>query len=154
MNKSLVSLGCSLMLNYIIPGAYAGDDAPDYDPTVNAMYGQEDIGIHFNAPVSLLTDTLETSDKTTFLYVTTTDLSTSRQDWSMLDSMFRTKIAEFGEAYMVTFAYDCQHPATQDLNGTLINHDVCSSDPFQPEFKLFVPPDIRTNPYTGKPMPT
>ena len=119
-----------------------------------AMHGQEDIGIYFNADVNTFMDTLENSDKTTFLYVTTSDLSTSEQDWTMLDYMFRNKIGDLGKEYMNTFAYDCQHPSTQDLQGKVLNQDPCTIEPFQPFFKLFVPPDIRTNPYTGKRMPT
>ena len=53
--------------------------------------------------------------------------------------------------YVDTYVFDC----AADLGNMEESNikQVCDKDPFMPTFNLVRPPEIRINPYTGKPMP-
>ena len=56
--------------------------------------------------------------------------------------------------YVDTFVFDCANKENWgevDPNVNISN--LCEREPFQPVFSLFKPAEIKTNPYTGKPMP-
>lgn len=111
---------------------------------------------------------IEQSDKTVLLYITTSDLEGSLQDWSMLDNMFLQKLREFDGGYIETYAFDCawadsiEQPLDfrrEETQNSILTpagetkfSTTCSNEPFQPMFYLVVPPDVRVNPYTGQPM--
>jgi len=73
-------------------------------------------------------------------------------------------VSEIGNHYFDTYVFDCQANQIQKLLKEKIDdeHDpfvmlrFCTSSneiEYQPVMQIIKPPDIKTNPYTGKPMP-
>ena len=56
--------------------------------------------------------------------------------------------------YVDTYVFDCADKENWgDIDPNVNIGNICDKEPFQPVFSLFKPPEIKTNPYTGKPMP-
>ena len=66
--------------------------------------------------------------------------------------MINMVLEQLEGGYVDTYVFDCAADlSNMDPNINLAQ--LCERDPFMPTFNLFKPAEIKTNPYTGKPMP-
>ena len=82
------------------------------------------------------------------------DPDTQPQNWALLDSMMLQVLEQLDGGYVETQVFDCGTADLDNVDPSISLPRLCANEPFQPTFNLFKPPEIKLNPYTGKPMPT
>ena len=144
------ALGASLLLADIA-------SAIDEDEKKKSQFAdKEHLGIYLNKNVANLYETMDASDQLSLLYIyhplKTID-EENGQDWGMLDLMFSNVLEGLGQGYVNTYAVDCASEHPDGMDEKLELKIWCEREVFEPVFRLYKPPEIRSNPYTGKHVP-
>jgi hypothetical protein len=65
----------------------------------------------------------------------------------MTEQIIKTTVEEL-KGYLKFYAFDCAEPFVKEAK----RFTVCDNEEHTPYFQLLKPPEIKTNPYTKKPM--
>lgn len=78
--------------------------------------------------------------------------SSDRQRMETFDWIIKEALTDLKGGYLDTYYYECEWPERPE-NIQVIDFSACKDTKnFNPYFMLLQPPDIKINPYTGKPM--
>lgn len=115
----------------------------------------DDPHFHFNMDLRQAQEWMHTTDTLVLTIVGSHDETMNPTDLQRMDTfdwIIKEALQELRGGYVETFYYECEWPDRPEQAGT-VDFSVCrDTKNFNPHFVLLQPPDIKLNPYTGKPM--
>ena len=157
LSKALSLIAVSSTTALLTLPSYASANEEDIEETVTPTTlfdGMDHLNIYLNHQVDNLYGVMEDSDRLSLLYIFDSNISTdsSGQDWRILDQMFLKVMEELKGGYVDMYAVDCAAKHSEYDSRINFKYFCEDRDEFQPTFTLYKPPELKKNPYTGKPM--